>query len=284
MPSPKTLLLPDFVVIGAMKAGTTSLHYHLNAHPQIEMSRDKEPNYFTESVFGQRDLQWYSEQFSSADLVRGECSPNYAMAIEFRGVAERMASCLPDAKLIYSIRQPIIRLLSQFQHTGYSGVVDEHTLYYGRDFTSLADNYAVSTSRYAFQIREYLRFYDLSRIHVLTLESFGEPETLGKICAFLGIDVPPTDIDLSVAHHRSDRKKRHTSLSRYLVRSGLSGIFRRILPPKLYSALRSAAMHAPIKKPTLAPSLEARLTDFFHAEISELEQLTGLDLSEWGLS
>ena len=124
--------LPDLVVIGAMKCGTTSLHHYLDLHPEIAMSRPKELNYF----FGPADASpgsatderpewargnwhrgpaWYAARFDPAAAVRGEASPGYTSP-SYPAVAQRMARLIPGARLVYAVRDPIQRAVSQYEH------------------------------------------------------------------------------------------------------------------------------------------------------------------------
>ena len=129
--------LPNLVVIGAMKCGTSALHYCIDLHPNASMSTPKELNYFFDepqptdsvSIAGERELQmihmrdgnwrrgpdWYAEHFSPEAKVRGESSPAYT-APWHPDVAERMATLVPDAKLIFLVRDPIARMISQYRH------------------------------------------------------------------------------------------------------------------------------------------------------------------------
>jgi sulfotransferase family protein len=124
--------LPNLVIIGAMKCGTTSLHHYLDLHPEIGMSRPKELNFF----FGPEDggtpadvrdrpgwarghwhhgPEWYAGHFDPAVSVRGEASPGYTSP-SYPEVAARMAELIPDAQLLYAVRDPISRALSQYEH------------------------------------------------------------------------------------------------------------------------------------------------------------------------
>src|SRR5687767_10224357 len=72
----ETHMLPNLVVIGAMKSATSSLHHYLNLHPEISMSETKELDFFVEDKNWPRGIEWYESQFSAA-RIRGESSPNY---------------------------------------------------------------------------------------------------------------------------------------------------------------------------------------------------------------
>jgi len=124
-----TDVLPRVVVIGAMKCATSAVHSYLDAHPDITMSRTKELNFFNgpdvaphddaESWWrtGQwhRGLGWYSAQFDPDAVVCGESSPAYT-APGCPEVAGRMASVVPDVRLVYLVRDPVERALSQYAH------------------------------------------------------------------------------------------------------------------------------------------------------------------------
>ncbi|MEZ5721509.1 MAG: sulfotransferase [Paracoccaceae bacterium] len=86
-------LLPQFIIIGAMKSGTTTLYRYLDLHPAVEMSRDKETDFFLTEKNRARGLDWYAAQFTSEARVRGEASPNYTKRRDFPGVPERLARC-----------------------------------------------------------------------------------------------------------------------------------------------------------------------------------------------
>jgi hypothetical protein len=127
--------LPGLVIIGAMKCGTTSLHHYLDQHPDVAMSRIKELNFF----FGPADTDgdgdeppdwargnwhrgtpWYAAQFDPASRVRGESSPGYTSPSHPQ-VAGRIAAVIPDARLVYVVRDPVGRAVSQYHHHRWEG-------------------------------------------------------------------------------------------------------------------------------------------------------------------
>src|SRR5918996_3904116 len=113
--------LPNLVVIGGLKCGTTSLHHYLNLHPAIHMSRPKELNFFVAELNWSLGTDWYASHFRADAAVRGESSPHYTNLPRFAGVAERISSVLPDAKLIYMVREPVDRALSNYLHNVAGG-------------------------------------------------------------------------------------------------------------------------------------------------------------------
>jgi hypothetical protein len=121
------LLLPNLIDIGVMKCATTTLHRYLDPHPDVAMSEPKELNFFCgpRRLDGHRDDQtawlagnwhrgvgWYAAQFLPAP-VRGEASPGYTSP-SFPRAAERMARIVPGARLVYLMRDPLERAVSQY--------------------------------------------------------------------------------------------------------------------------------------------------------------------------
>src|SRR5438270_3153327 len=109
---------PDFIVIGAMKSATTTLHEQLARQPGLFMSRPKEPNFFSDDEIHARGWAWYASLFrrTGAAELRGESSTHYTKLPTYPRTVERMARDLPRLKLIYVMRHPIDRLISQYVH------------------------------------------------------------------------------------------------------------------------------------------------------------------------
>ena len=108
-------MLPNLVVIGAMKCATTSLHHYLTLHPGISMSRQRGLNFFLDENH-ERGSDWYAAQFDGPEKIHGDTSPRYANFPLNPGVPERMVRLLPRAKLIYLVREPVERVISHYTH------------------------------------------------------------------------------------------------------------------------------------------------------------------------
>src|SRR5580704_13557650 len=103
---------PDFIVIGAMKSATTTLHEQLARQPGIFMSRPKEPNFFSDDEVYERGLPWYLSIFQGAgeSALCGESSTHYTKLPAHPRTVERMARALPRVRVVYVMRHPIDRL------------------------------------------------------------------------------------------------------------------------------------------------------------------------------
>src|ERR1700761_6059402 len=100
--------MPNLIIIGGLKCGTTSIHHYLGLHPGIQMSKPKELNFFVEELNWDLGLDWYASRFDSAFKVRGESSPHYTNLPRFRGVPERIKEHVgDDVRLLYMVRDPI---------------------------------------------------------------------------------------------------------------------------------------------------------------------------------
>ena len=201
--------LPDFVVVGAMKSGTTSLHYYLSLHPDITMSKEKEPTFFTKEGRWANGIEWYGAQFEGATKRVGEASPDYAKFPRHADVPARMHSVLPNAKLVYILRDPVERVVSHYidaysfgrVHRPLDDVLDEDE---GRHY--------IACSKYFFQLEQYLPFYAPERILVVQTEALATRrlETLSRIFEFLDADPAFTDEGFSrVLYQRSEHRRKN---------------------------------------------------------------------------
>jgi hypothetical protein len=187
--------LPTFVIIGAAKCATTSLHHYLGTHPQIQVSRRKELRFFIDRPEPrpggragapgewQRGLDWYRSWFDPATPIRGEASPGYTWP-GFLGVSDRMAEVVPDAKLIYCVRDPVRRAVSQYRQA-----VTKHETRTPADALTPESSY-VQCSRYADRLAPFLSHWPDERVLIVEQEDLAAAfdATLVRVLEFLGAD------------------------------------------------------------------------------------------------
>ena len=212
-------LKPAFLIIGAEKAGTTSLFRYLAEHPRVVAPLRKEILYF--QAYSDRPLAWYLAHFPrldsvAADAITGEASPSYLFDPL---VAERVARALPEAKVIALLRDPIARAISHYHHkvnkrVGESRELAECLVAEGMELQpeltarliadlgwrpdrvrSLASNpppsaYYIKRGFYADQLQNWFKFYNRDQILVLRSEDlFQKPrETYARTLKFLDLD------------------------------------------------------------------------------------------------
>jgi hypothetical protein len=177
--------LPNLIVIGAMKCGTTALHRYLDLHPEIAMSEPKELNFFSGPTGNwHKGVGWYAARFRPAP-VRGEASPGYTSP-SFPEAAERMARVVPEARLVYAVRDPVERAVSQYLHHRADGTerrpISEALL-------DPASQY-LARSRYYERLEPYLARFPRERIFILAREDLASERraTLRALYRFAGVD------------------------------------------------------------------------------------------------
>jgi hypothetical protein len=180
--------LPNLLIIGAMKAGTTSLHNYLSLHPDIFMSTPKELQFFTKKSYEIHDLDWYKSFFKTKKKIAGASPQNYSKRHLdlYQGIPERMHKHIPNVKLIYILRDPIERYRSHLIESYYGGPWNKMPQFNDVDIY-------MKTSLYYYQLEAFLEYFDLDQIHITTLEELqnNKLKTLNKIFAFL--EVPLLD-------------------------------------------------------------------------------------------
>ena len=268
-------MLPNLIVIGAQKCATSSLHRYLDAHPDIFMSKIKELDFFVAEKQWRRGLDWYRSQFPSAAPVRGESSPNYTAFPNLQGVAERMHSIIPHAKLIYVVRDPVDRMLSQYVHARQHG------------WTKLGVREALLDrsgpfqlrSRYWTQLSQYLLHYDKSQILVVDYDELAGAtrECMRSIYRFLRVDEEFDSSLFARRFHRSEGKREFNAPGRAL--KAAYRAVKRFLPETTSAARvaggwRQRLLSRPIEQPVLYAKDRAALASAFTDEVSQLRIFT----------
>jgi hypothetical protein len=273
--------LPNLIVIGGLKCGTTSLHHYLNLHPEVAMSRPKELNFFVAELNWELGTDWYRSHFPESAPVRGETSPHYTNLPRFEGVTERMRETLgDDARVVYMVRHPTERLLSHYLHSVGGG-------YERRELAdAVADPRCAYVQRglYAMQARPYLEAFGADRVLIVGREELGREReaTMRRVFEFAGVD----------AGFRSEQFDREWETGSGKGSGGFRLMDRAVRLPGLRALDRNfdrlpermrwmveRVVHDPesgeAPKPELDPALRERLAAIFAPDVAELERLAG---------
>ena len=289
-------MLPNLLVIGAQKCGTTSLHRYLKLHPEVSMSVPKELDFFVvpdERLFPvgnwSRGVDWYRSHFTQQTPVRGETSPNYTVYPFAEGVAERAASVVPDAKIIYLVRDPIDRIVSHYLHRFAQG----------EEQRSLDDALAdidgegpgmtlVYRSMYFMQIERWTRFFPESSVLVLAQEDLQaeRAETLVRVFRFLGVDPSFSHEGFQARSNVSTQKRPPTRATAWLRRER-GGAVTRMVPARLRrraaSALEAVGGSAAERRPVLSDTRREQLESMLREDAERLRAFTGRSFSTWSV-
>lgn len=183
-------MLPNFLVIGCEKCGTTSLCAMLDQHPEVFVTRPKEPHFF--SCHYDRGWDWYASLFEPGRdaIARGEGSVSYASDEYEHAVAARLHHRLPDIRLIYLARDPIARIESSYRMLHDGGHRSGVHLPFSIGEAIEARPHLLKTTLYWQRINAYRRWFPDEQILVLFQEDLLDhpAATLARCFEFLGVD------------------------------------------------------------------------------------------------
>jgi hypothetical protein len=301
--------LPDFLIIGAGKSGTTSVDNYLKQHPDIFISPVKEPNFFGYELNTAKDFEGspqlkhysssvtnindYAKLFEGAktDQVKGETSNTY---MYHENAPERIKHYIPDAKLIAILRQPAERLFSRYLHLArenklptqnFEDCLDKSTIWWKR-------NDLIKEGYYGKYLEKYFKLFDKSQIKVFLYEELREnPAKLHQeIFQFLGVK-DNFEIDFSITYNQSGFIK--NSLLDKLIgpNSFLFKGFKKIFPEKSIQKIKenkyvfkkvNDLRSKNLSKPKLTKELKNKISnDIYKEDILLLQKLINKDISHW---
>ncbi len=297
--------LPNFLIIGAQKCGTTALYAALRQHPEIYMSPNKEPFYFvfndapppyrlpTQEYAQTLCYTWesYTALFQAVTNQRaiGEASALYLSSYQPEITAATIYARLPNIRLIALLRHPVDRAYSAFHYyraKGYeacptfASALLAEPMRMGADWCPDLRYYA--NGCYFANLKPYFDRFPRQQIRVYLYEEWNQrPQAvLRDIFAFLGVDAT---IDIEPKRKNVTMQPRWSWLHRFLdqpnqTRQMLETILRGRLRTRVYGKLRSYNRRLP---PVLAPELRQTLTQRYSSDIEQLQTLIGRDLSHW---
>jgi len=300
---------PDFIIIGAPKAGSTALHAALVQHPDLFLSRPKEPKYFMTAetpprghgqrgpgdAHSAREWLWrtsdYEKLFEPAPpgRLRGESTPFYLWS---RDAHRRMAEVIPDVKMIAVIRDPVERAYSNWTHLWADGLEPEP------DFLTacrlepkrVEAGWApfwryVELGRYGEQLEDVYRFFPAEQVFVLRYRDMVDDprQALDAVCAFLGIrtgvvtEIPPSNVG-----RWADDSARNRRLRRAIRLGATAGAH---APPAMWRRVERRMLGALQKgsspRPRIDPETRSALLEDYREDVALLERLTGDSYRDW---
>lgn len=268
----------DFLILGTMKSGTSSLSTILQTHPALGIPTN-EVHYF--DLHFSKGKEWYrailEAERSEETILLGEKTPNYTWDEKYLTELQKLT---PNVKLIWIFRNPAERAYSHFNHNLHAGRENlsfEEALHTEAKRVKTDSHYGYrSTSAYATHVKRALKYFPIEQMHFLTLESFktNTKEEITKIFKFLSVD--PSIAASDYAHSHKTQIPRYPLL-RYNARKWLG--YESRLWNLYYSKFMPKEPQIIPKK--LHPDQREKLMEGFANEISELTEITGLDTSVW---
>jgi hypothetical protein len=293
--------MPNFLIIGAAKSGTTSLYHFMNQHPQIYLSPVKEPHFFAfegrdPSTQGPGDkivsaitnLEAYKALFKETanEIAIGEASTTY---LYIPSAAERIRYHLPEAKLIAILRHPSERAYSAFMHLVREGrelLTDFDQALRAEEMRRCSNweplwHYTQEGFYYT-QLKRYFDRFDQRQIKVYLHEDFSTNPLgiLQDIFNFLEVDdvfIPDFSIRYNVSGIPRNRVL-HTFVSK---QNPVKMILKPFLSVRLRHRIRTKLMNRNLVKPPLSPAVRKQLIDLYREDILKLQNLIKRDLAQW---
>jgi hypothetical protein len=302
------MAMPDFLVIGAPKAGTTALHAALAAHPGLYMSAIKEPKFFLTDgppptrggpgdVLTYREHVWRRPDYEAlfdrapAGTLRGESTPLY---LYDRAAMRRIRAALPGARLIAIVRDPVERAHSNWTHLWSAGLepIGDFVRACGEEERRIAAGWAsfwhyVGLGRYGEQLDYLFTLFPREQVLVLRYRMLVDSpaQTLDRICEFLGVEqgllaeIPRQNV---TSHPESTLAHRAVSLAQRAGSAAASWI-----PGPTGAAVtgrleRFLQRHSRERQP-LSWEQRQELIPRFEADIGLLEDVLGESFRDWVL-
>jgi hypothetical protein len=259
---------PDFIIIGAMKCGTTTLATQLGAQSGVFLTTPKEPNFFSDDVVYAQGMAWYHALFAAAGAtdIRGEASTHYTKLPTYGQTVARLRDHVPAPRLVYVLRDPIERAVSHYIHEWSQGIFSADPIAAFETHPELIDY-----GRYAMQIRPFVGAFGAQSICVTSLERLkSDPAAeLARVGAHIGMTAPPVWQDDLGAQNVSAQRVRKLPFHTLLVDNALATTLRRVLVPKaLRARIRSARSMG--ERPELPDSLKAQLRTVYAQDLAQL--------------
>jgi hypothetical protein len=272
--------LPNLIIIGAMKCGTSSMHNYLDAHPEIAMSRQKELNFFSFDRNWHRGEDWYGRHFSSTAAIQGESSPSYSKFPKVPHVPERIKALIPSARFIYLVRDPVARIISHYMHL-YVGGREERSL--NEALTEFEGNHYVECSRYYMQLQQYLEHFSQSQILVVSAEEMKEKrqETLREVFRFLDVDETFRSPRHDAIYHSS---KPQGLFRRWAERRRFARTLRPYVPRSVvYWAATQGPKQRAVEPPSLDKDVRESLCDYLREDVEQFRSQVGRAFAQWSI-
>ncbi len=298
------MVLPNFLIFGVQKAGTTSIYSYLQQHPQVFVSPRKETDFFCRDLSkpvpadeprqtrGGRKriltIEDYESLFAQVgdEVAIGEASPNYLFAHE-RSVSG-IQKYVPDAKLIAILRNPVERAYSDYlMHVRQ--VVGNRKPLAKQVKESAESSHTLLKGRYYEGIKHFLEAFDPEQVKIFLYDELRQDSAglMRQIYEFIGVD-PSFEVDTGrrqqTAQVPKNQSIHHLLQTNNPVRSLAGSLLRKMMPEEQRQKLRSRLIAAnSTGKEGLPLSLEDRqlLEDYYRDDVRCLQDLLSRDLSSW---
>lgn len=295
--------LPNFLIVGAAKSGTTSLVEYLKQHKDIFIPKSKEPKFLTYSAGiknfkgpGDKNVESeiikifpdYQKLYSESNhILRGDASVD--LLYYWKEAIPQIKRYLSDPKIIIVLRNPIDRAYSNFLHMkrdlrenlSFENAIEAES-------ERIKNNYEfiwhyIQVGKYTKQVEAYQKNFSEVKIVLFDDLKHNTEQTIKEIIKFLGAD-EYQNIDVNKISNISGVPKNYI-LQKFLYNNGLRKIYRKFFKDALWGEkiiqIREEIINKNIVKITMDPSMHQKLQEIFYEDIKQLEHLIDVDLTDW---
>lgn len=300
--------LPNFLVVGAAKSATSSLHFYLDQHPQISMASIKESWFFSfykkppdfsspvtlDNLIS--ELDEYLKLFDGADSsqVLGDACPSYLYTYEdtIKNIRELYsAEALADLKIIISLREPVSRAYSQYytfkrkvyEPLKFKQAIEENTI-----SERMQNNWNIfydyrGFGMYSKQVEAFQKAFGKDRVHVLLFDDIhaDAQQACGDIFKFLGVDPEFVVNDQVKINSVAGEPRIKWIVVALFSKNRIKRMISALLPRLLRTIIINVIVVPLLKRDAIDVETRDQLAEYFHEDIHALERLIGRDLGNW---
>jgi hypothetical protein len=276
-------MLPNFLIIGAEKAGTTWLYEKLRRHPEVYMPRVKELCFFSRDGSDGKTREWYEKHFEAAPAV-GEATPAYMYG---QRVPRRIADTIPDVKLIACLRHPTDRTYSHYWMNRGLGEVD---CTFDEVVRERREPY-IGNGRYGEQLDRYLSHFDRDQLLILISEEVfsDQSASLNHICSFLGVDDAFYQDQEWIASRENRAARTRSKFALEVMQviatwmrhtEGVRQVLDALKTTGLTDLIKDANRE-PREYPGMDPEVRKALDEYYASTVLRVEEILGREIKAW---
>ena len=296
----KNINLPNLLIVGAAKCGTTSLHNYLKQHPDIFMSKQKEPHFLINSDIGEDRihkaitvLEDYEDLFKTDSIYKykGESSVMYLAFPEF-SIKNIKKYLDPDVKIIIMLRNPVERAFAGYLHNlrynpsenlSFEEAFEKSEARYYKERDITPDTRYLHVGNYYSQVESFMSMFN-DNVLVIMYEDYVNNIDLCLANVFDFLDIDKISVDTSRRHMVGGWIFKRKFLRNLLIpKNNFKSLIKSFLPnKKIRKAIKQKIMNMiTVENPSISKDMHKKLTEYYRKDIDNLSKLLNKELNSW---
>ena len=292
--------LPNLLIVGAAKCGTTSLHNYLKQHPDIFMSKQKEPHFLINSDIGEDRihkaitvLEDYEDLFKTDSIYKykGESSVMYLAFPEF-SIKNIKKYLDPDVKIIIMLRNPVERAFAGYLHNlrynpsenlSFEEAFEKSEARYYKERDITPDTRYLHVGNYYSQVESFISMFN-DNVLVIMYEDYVNDIDLCLANVFDFLDIDKISVDTSRRHMVGGWIFKRKFLRNLLIpKNNFKSLIKSLLPnKKIRKAIKQKIMNmSTVENPSISKDMHKKLTEYYRKDINSLSKLLNKELNHW---